>query len=259
MQENPEVSLDFRCGSPDECSEFGSRHQAFVAVKPKLERLFEKLLARPKLQSDADKAVFFLGLLAVQDFNELLLLAANGYGTGALKLLRVLYEHAVNELYIHKHAEEAEPFFLSHDIRALTNFERGKEFWGTLEVFSDSEHQKLKQKCGRGKHLDLTSRRSWSQLDLLSMAKKADPQLAELYAPCADLPNFEIHASSTSILARVERAPSGMEVTTSQQSATADGAFELAWILLGFALHALNEHFQRSLETEIKEVLENST
>src|SRR4051812_42603593 len=38
----------------------------------------------------ADRAVFYLGRIAADDFSELLTLAANGYGFGALKILRTL-------------------------------------------------------------------------------------------------------------------------------------------------------------------------
>jgi len=42
---------------------------------------------------------------------EVFLLSANGYGMGATKLLRTLYEHAVTLYYLSEHPEELDNFW----------------------------------------------------------------------------------------------------------------------------------------------------
>ena len=47
------------------------------------------------LSEPIDRVLFWLGNVCREDFSEILLLAANGYGIGALKLFRGLYERVV--------------------------------------------------------------------------------------------------------------------------------------------------------------------
>jgi hypothetical protein len=50
----------------------------------------------------ADRVVFYLGRVAADDFSELLILSGNGYGIGALKVLRGMYERVVTAAFIMK-------------------------------------------------------------------------------------------------------------------------------------------------------------
>jgi hypothetical protein len=58
-----------------------------------------------------DKFAYFYGNLVTEDFTEIFLMAANGYGYGATKLLRSMYEHTVTLKYLHKHPDELQAFF----------------------------------------------------------------------------------------------------------------------------------------------------
>src|SRR5271169_6329192 len=46
-----------------------------------------------------DVIVYTLGRIAVDDFSELVILAGNGWGVGALKILRGMYERIVTTAY----------------------------------------------------------------------------------------------------------------------------------------------------------------
>ena len=256
-QESLKVSIS--CGFPEEWSTFASRHPAFGPTRPKLERLFEKLLSRPKLQSDADKAIFFLGLMAVQSFNEIVLLAANSYGTGAQKILRTLYEQTVTALYVHKEPQEAERFLSYQHYTAYKIFQRSKDFYGPghTDNYSEERRAALERDWGRVAHLYPEKPRSWSKLHLLSMAEKTKTDaLVRLYSPCVDEPNMEIHASSAAILSRLEEAASGELLVRAEGQATADKAFNLAVVLLPLVLDALSTQFRRSLDTEIADTFQ---
>jgi hypothetical protein len=58
----------------------------------------------------ADRAMFGLGRIIADDFGELLTLCGNGYGIGAYKILRGMYEQLVTAAYIAKYPSEARPF-----------------------------------------------------------------------------------------------------------------------------------------------------
>ena len=53
-----------------------------------------------------ERFVFGYGRLCCEDFWEVILLSTNGYGVGATKLLRTLYEHAVTLHYLNDHPDE---------------------------------------------------------------------------------------------------------------------------------------------------------
>jgi hypothetical protein len=65
----------------------------------------------------ADRVVFLMGSLCWEDFQEILLLSGNGYGIGASKVLRSLYEHAVAAQHVAKHPEAA-------SVRQILGFEK---------------------------------------------------------------------------------------------------------------------------------------
>ena len=55
----------------------------------------------------ADRVIFYLGRIAVDDFGELLVLSGNGKGIGAYKILRGMYERIVHAAFIAKNPPEA--------------------------------------------------------------------------------------------------------------------------------------------------------
>ena len=54
----------------------------------------------------ADKVIFYLGRLAVEDFSEILLNASNGYGVAGLKLLRPMFEKVITMMHLIRQPDE---------------------------------------------------------------------------------------------------------------------------------------------------------
>jgi hypothetical protein len=81
--------------------------EAFLTANPARVKAIEDLYATAKkvflrkMQSDkpADRVGFYLGRICVEDFSEIFVLAGNGHGVGALKILRGMYERAVTSAY----------------------------------------------------------------------------------------------------------------------------------------------------------------
>jgi hypothetical protein len=109
-------------GRPDEGERFRDRNQVFFRLEALLNKAFSRGLETEK---PADAVVFGLGRIAVEDFLELLLLAGNGYGYGALKLLRSCYELTVTCGYLAKNPDQVTAFLDFHHVserRALNHF-----------------------------------------------------------------------------------------------------------------------------------------
>jgi hypothetical protein len=83
-------------GHEKDWTEFGSRNEAFTVCLQRLNELIGLTFMRPLANAGfLDKVVFFLGNEAVEEFGEVLVLAGNGYGTGALKIVRGMFERMV--------------------------------------------------------------------------------------------------------------------------------------------------------------------
>ena len=103
---------DYIFGFPDEWAKFQERFSPFLEKFGDLAKTIDKVQNRTFMsQGLADMTVFFLGSLVAQDFTEVWLLAGNGLGTGALKVLRGMYERAVTAAFISRFPDEAKRFW----------------------------------------------------------------------------------------------------------------------------------------------------
>jgi hypothetical protein len=118
----------------DELEAFSKRHAGFVERFPDLERAANAAFeVAQSVDSDGDPPVVFLLIRqAAQDFIELLALAATGYGLGAFKILRGMYERVVTAGWLHKHPEETERFLNWETIQ------RSKRDMALLDGFADT-------------------------------------------------------------------------------------------------------------------------
>jgi Family of unknown function (DUF5677) len=99
-------------GFTDAATAFDQRHPQWSAVLTRLWQTINLAFARRQtMDTPIDKFVYFYGNLVAEDFMELFLMAVNGYGFGAMKLLRSMYEHTIVLKYLHEHPEELQAFF----------------------------------------------------------------------------------------------------------------------------------------------------
>src|SRR5580700_2459416 len=96
-----------KVGLPDAWERFENQHLRFLERFHNLQTAMNvPMLLNIPLPTPNDRVVLFLALACMEDFNEILLLCGNGYGLGALKLLRGMYERAVTAHYLHQVSEE---------------------------------------------------------------------------------------------------------------------------------------------------------
>ena len=99
-------------GIPDEWRDFERRHQRLLdKVLPPLMDACNQMVSR-KMESQGlhDIVVFLFGRHVPEDFTEIMLLCANGYGTAAVRLLRPMYERVVTMMYLIGNPEKAQDF-----------------------------------------------------------------------------------------------------------------------------------------------------
>lgn len=253
-------------GFPEEWDYFFKSHphwgESFINLHSTLDKIF---IREFEPGNSADKVVFYLGRLSVEDFNEVFLLCANGYGFGGLKILRGLYERTVTAAYISKNPEEAKQFLEYHFIHQGKMLNHAKSFFGNFEdqidrnEIEDAEkkytlyQQQFKEPlCKKCK--TYRTRFSWSTLDLLSMAKKADFDLDNLYFPGYFFPTIQTHATPSSLMSRLKIKEDGnISFVVDSQRGWSERALLAAHNILLRVMLIQDKHFNLGLDAEIEE------
>jgi Family of unknown function (DUF5677) len=228
-------------GYPEEWKAFECRNAKFLEGFPLLQRALDAAFVREfTTTTPAERTVHFLGRLCIEDFMELLCLAVNGYGIGALKLLRGLYERVVTASYIADHPSEADLFldfrFISRH-RALQSYvDSGtkKQEWVEAARTAKDAYDRIKhrfeidscKKCGTKK-----INHTWSKLDFASMAKLT--AVGKLLAQAYYEPLNHSHSTSEAMFLRLKTSPREQIIFDSEpQPNEADRALMVAHALM---------------------------
>ena len=214
-------------------------------------------------EGPADKVVFFVGRLCVEDFNEVFLLSANGCGFGALKILRGLYERAVTLAFMSKHPDQADMFLEYHYIhqgKMLTHakplldktrdqipYEEVRAAEELYKTYKAKFREPLCKKCNTYR-----TRFSWSLLDLASMAR--DVGMEGLYFAAYYFPTLQSHATASSIINRLEMKTDGhLGFDPEPQRDWCDRALVAAHNVIIHVLLTQNAYFELVLDDEIQQ------
>jgi hypothetical protein len=209
------AQVDFQFARTTQSDAFFTRNPKFLAAFERLITLMNKCFGRTFQAKDVREDISFnLGQTCSGDFLEIVFLATNGYGIGALKTLRGLYERAVALAYMIKHPEKADRFAkfaaiqeykaiktaltivpeseleLMMNARGLT-ISRAREWYDKFK----SEYQITDCKKCKTKRMAI----SWD-IDLSSMVKDVGEPYDRFYLGAYTLPNFHVHATLASIL-----------------------------------------------------------
>ncbi len=250
-------------GFPDEWKSFFSRHPLWPEKLKLLHATLEKVFIRQfEPNSAADKVVFFLGRICVEDFNEIFLLCANGYGFGGLKILRGLYERTVTSGFIAKNPKEAESFLEYHFIHKSKMLNHAAKFTDIdkeipkeeienthklFEKFKEKFKEPICKKCGT-----FRTQFSWSKLDTASMAKKIG--LDSLYFPGYYYPTLQTHATPSSLMSRlIIKNQNAASFDEKAQRDWADRALIVAHNIILRVIMIQNTYFKLNIDNEIEE------
>jgi hypothetical protein len=206
-------------GLPSEWAEFENHHRLFLDCLNNLTEAMSTAFVRDLPPCDGwDKFIFSMGRVCIEDFWEMALLAGNGYGIGALKLLRPLYERTITLLYLHANPSLYEDF-LDWDYVALYKLHQAaiSSNYG-IDLLPAEEREKAKQlylsvkEKYMVKSCDVCGTRrvnhSWTKTDIPSMAKKTE--LAGLLVPAYYIPITHLHSTPKAIFARLQISPEGI-------------------------------------------------
>ena len=252
--------MTFEFGDTSEANAFFDRHPDFVTAFECLTGVANRAFGRESIpRNRADDICFSLAHTCREDYLEIVFLAANGYGTGASKLTRGLYERAVALTYIANHPEKAERFVrfaaiqehkaMKSALEVVTEDEFNGGFGRTSsvaqirEAFNAVKDEFQMTDCKKCKTKRLAF--SWD-LDMTSMVKDVGKPLSDYFMGSYTIPTFHIHATLASIL-RDE------PLAVRRQQDMMEGEFALlnATLTILFVIRQQSDMFGLNLDDEI--------
>ena len=169
---------------------------------------------RQTMDTPIDKFVYFYGNLVAEDFMELFLMAVNGYGFGAMKLLRSMYEHTIVLKYLHEHAEELPVFFGFDRVQQRKLMYQIFEIFGkdalppgtiaeTEQRYAEVKKQFIVKSCKSEACTETRVNHTWSKLDFVAMAKKTG-DIGKMLVNAYHVPLRHAHPTVRTMMERLE-------------------------------------------------------
>ena len=253
-QENQQAPTSLY-GFADAATAFDQRHPHWQGVMTRLHAVINLAFTRTHgvMANDIDKFVYFYGNLVAEDFMEVFLMVANGYGFGAMKLLRSMYEHTVTLKYLHDNPEELQAFF---DFDAIQQYKLTKKIVETFggdalssETLSETEQkyaevqkQFIVKSCKSKTCSEERVNHTWSKLDFVSMAKKAGA-IGTVIVHNYYVPMRHAHSSFRSMTDRLETGEGHVGFQRECPPKVADQALMSAHNCVLVALEVQKERF----------------
>jgi hypothetical protein len=259
-------ALSVQYGYPEEWSSFATRHSEFVQRFDNIEKALHAAFHRTHATSTlAQRTIYFLGRLAAEEFMEILLLCGNGYGIGAQKLVRGMYERAVTARYLFRHPDEVDDYIAFHRV---TDHRFLMAIQSTIghDVLTREQAERIERDYDAVKSRFMipdcktcnTTRlnHSWSRKDVVSMARESE-DLWRLLVPAYYVPTQESHSTLKAVFSRLDPEAvtkgEGLIFDSSAQRDEADQAIVAAHTILLNVLDLQRECFHI---TEVEPLLQ---
>lgn len=207
----------------------------------------------------ANIASFVLARIAIDEFSEILVLASNGYGLGAIKILRSLYERVVTSAYIAQHPEVSRALVDSvwiHRLKVWKMLRKVSPSAGAgietaqieeLEKEASAAQSRINESiCSKCKQIIQVH--AWTKVPLSTMAEKLGPALSGLYLLGYQIPTALGHTTGESVNSKMEQTEDGSWTYRMDSSRETKHALCVGHNLILQLLGQQNEQFGYGLE-----------
>jgi uncharacterized protein DUF5677 len=253
-------------GNSEEWAEFQKKFSRFVENYGVLQSIIARAFnRRGEGENKVDRMIFGLGRVCSEDFQQAVILCANGFGIGALQIVRGMYERQVTAAYLAKYPGEIDDFIDYLAVHRRKGMVHLKAMYGSKlsEIIPKQEQEQFEQNFQKVKDRFTevlcrtcnTSRpmMSWSKLGMVSMAQKANSQLAEMYYQFYYRPTLFSHSTVSSVLARLALQEDGtMAFDSEEQGLVVGEALVFLHALMFIVLKFHNNYFNLGLENDLK-------
>jgi len=231
-----------------------ARNPHFADAFVKLLGLSNKCFGRnPRDKDHRQHICFWLGHTCRQDFLEVVFLAVNGYGAGATKVLRSLYERAVTIEYLIQNPEKVHRFLQFAAIQENRAIEAALQQVTQDQIDAqmgpentvEEIRKRFQQYKGNFKATacsvcGVKTPPSWD-VDLVSMVQRVGEPYKKVFLLAYTNPNFLIHATLASASQHDEN----------REEKDAETALIVATELILAAIRSQNSLFSLKLDAEI--------
>lgn len=239
---------DFVIGSPHEWRAFAARHPDWQGTLSRLNDALTTVFIRDVPVDPPGKHVAFaLGRVALEDFAEVILLSGNGYGVGALKILRGMYERVVTALYLLKNPGEVDDFIDFDAVNAHKFLMHAKDSGADLTKLPSERVAAVKAKYDKVKN---RYSGSWTKKDLKTRASEVG--LGNAYGLMYFSPTLHEHASIAGLDSRFRIDEDGQgSFKDGPQRDDADDALGSAHALVLRLLEHFDQHFDYGIGDKV--------
>jgi hypothetical protein len=252
-------------GRPLMWAGFRVEHPGLAERLGLLQKTMNKIFIREGYPSvAADTLLFFMGRKCCEEFFEIVLLAANGYGVGTMKLLRSLFENAITAAYLASHPDEVEKFLDFHGIHMKRMYDALKTVVG-VEMFeaaisaedvreTEEEYERVKPMfrmtyCDKCKRKRLQP--SWTKLSVEQMLEAVGGSYKSMYFESYFKPMMQTHTTAMSIMQQIHTVDGKLTVNYEWTKKLLDDALFGAHRLIVEILFTQNDHFKLELDEEL--------
>jgi hypothetical protein len=259
-------------GNPTEWAQFNAEFPEFAARYEALQQTIEKVFVRSGSGNKVDHVVFALGRVCFEDFQQALILCGNGFGIGALQLLRGMYEREVTAAYLSKNPEDTEDFLDYNFVHMRKAVNHLRDALGSLyelhklvppEKVSEIERdysqvrnrfmETLCNKCHSKRPMF-----SWTKHHTGILAQRGSEGLKQMYFYWYYRPTLLSHSTTAALTARMKMTEEGgiFFDGEAQQNYVKEALVGIHHLML-YVLDTQNEHFRLGLDDEIQALAED--
>jgi hypothetical protein len=122
-----EEELAVGIGDPNEMKHFVETYPVFMEKLAVLDDIRARTFQRQGIGKLFDIAIYAFGRVCSEDFQQVFVLCGNGFGIGAMQIVRGMYERHVTATYLLNHQDELAQFLdydKVHRNKALIHFAR---------------------------------------------------------------------------------------------------------------------------------------
>jgi hypothetical protein len=234
------MDIEITVGDPELQRQFAKQNLPLLMLLPKLKDAFQFAndnLAGRKADI-AGRSIFYLSYIVWEDLNEILVLCANGLLTGAVKILRGMFERTVTLSYLALKPDQADlywNYFKVDQHKFANRIERA--FPGTFskerieKIRADFEEVKARYQIPHCNECSQTrTNYSWSKTNIVDMAKKVGIP-AHIIEGGYYIPMQETHPKVAAVIDRIKKFESAK--VQRKDHSTLPVAFGLSLTTLG--------------------------
>jgi hypothetical protein len=220
-----------------------------------------------KREGSVDNTLYLLAAACLHEFNEVMLLAVHMYGTGALKLIRPLYERVVTLSYLAKNPCEVQQFIDYSDIHWNKLLEESRRIFGDdviPNILSKKEAELIaaNYQKNRGNFQQTDCKKCGTTRLQGSWTKKATPELAgdvskelrSLYVKAFQTPTLHVHTTFWGVVDQLKPTPQGnVGFNQEHEQESARNAMDMGHTLMLQVLDVVNSYFKLGKDEVVKQ------